>query len=166
MADIQIRPLGGEEEIATCARMMAASDPWITLGRGFEASYKSIADPIKEVYVALAGDEIAGFIILNMTGPFVGYIQSICVAPNQRGLGVGSQLVAFAEARIFKVTPNVFICVSSFNQNARRLYERLGYEFIGELRDYLVRGYSELLLRKTIGSLDEFHARQQADSPA
>jgi RimJ/RimL family protein N-acetyltransferase len=36
---------------------------------------------------------------------------------------------------------------------ARRLYERLGYELIGELRDDLVRGSSELLLRKTIGPL-------------
>jgi ribosomal protein S18 acetylase RimI-like enzyme len=43
--------------------------------------------------------------------------------------------------------------VSSFNPRARELYERLGYEFIGELKDYLVRGHSELLMRKTIGPI-------------
>jgi len=71
-------------------------------------------------------------------------------APQPR---LGRQLIAFAEERIFRESPNVFLCVSSFNSDARRLYERLGYELIGELRDYLVRGSSELLMRKTIGPL-------------
>lgn len=164
MASIDIRRLSREEEIATCAQMMAASEPWITLGRGYDASYRTIADPIKEVYLAFAGDEIAGFIILNMTGAFVGYIQSICVSSGWRGHGVGTLLMQYAETRIFKVTPNVFICVSSFNNGARRLYERLGYELVGELRDYLVRGYDELLLRKTIATMDEFHAANRGES--
>jgi len=164
MTTIDVRWLSREEDIAICAQMMAASEPWITLGRGYDASYRTIADPLKEVYLAFADDEIAGFIILNMAGAFVGYIQSICVAPQWRGHGVGTHLMQFAETRIFKETPNVFICVSSFNAGARRLYERLGYELIGELRDYLVRGYDELLLRKTIATLDEFHAAKQDEA--
>jgi len=43
--------------------------------------------------------------------------------------------------------------VSSFNPRARALYERLGYEMIGELKDYLIEGASELLMRKTIGPI-------------
>jgi ribosomal protein S18 acetylase RimI-like enzyme len=50
-------------------------------------------------------------------------------------------------------TANVFMCVSSFNIEAKRLYIRLGYEVVGELRDYIVAGHSEILLRKTIGPL-------------
>jgi ribosomal protein S18 acetylase RimI-like enzyme len=46
-------------------------------------------------------------------------------------------------------------CVSSFNHGARRLYERLGYHVVGELTDYIVEGYSEILLRKTRGPLTE-----------
>jgi ribosomal protein S18 acetylase RimI-like enzyme len=64
--------------------------------------------------------------------------------------------MAFAERRIFSETPNAFICVSSFNGGARRLYERLGYQVIGELEDYVIPGHSEILLRKTIGPLTEF----------
>ena len=45
------------------------------------------------------------------------------------------------------------MCVSSFNGGARRLYERLGYEVVGELTDYIVQGHSEILLRKTVGPL-------------
>jgi ribosomal protein S18 acetylase RimI-like enzyme len=64
--------------------------------------------------------------------------------------------VEFAERRILQVSPNVFMCVSSFNHGARRLYQRLGYQVIGELPDYLVRGHSEILLRKTTGPLAGF----------
>ena len=97
-----------------------------------------------------------GFIIVNMQGPFPGYIQTVCVAAEERGRGLGARLVAFAEERIFRESPNVFLCVSSFNPGARRLYERLGYAVVGELTDYIVRGHSEILMRKSIGPLDEF----------
>ena len=99
---------------------------------------------------------MAGFVILALRGPFSGYIQTVCVAPERRGRGIGTRLVAFAEERIASESPNVFLCVSSFNQDARRLYERLGYEYVGELRDYLVRGASELLYRKSRGPWAEF----------
>jgi hypothetical protein len=36
------------------------------------------------------------------------------------------------------------------------LYERHGYQVIGELTDYLVKGHSEILLRKTFGPLASF----------
>jgi ribosomal protein S18 acetylase RimI-like enzyme len=65
-------------------------------------------------------------------------------------------MVAFAEQRILKASPNVFMCVSSFNHDARRLYERLGYRVVGELTDYLVHGHSEILLRKTTGPMAGF----------
>ncbi|HEX4802900.1 MAG TPA: GNAT family N-acetyltransferase, partial [Myxococcaceae bacterium] len=70
-----------------------------------------------------------------------------------RGQGIGSRLIEFAEARILAETANVFMCVSSFNNEAKRLYLRLGYEIVGELRDYIIAGHSEILLRKTTGPL-------------
>ena len=59
----------------------------------------------------------------------------------------------------------MFICVSSFNPGARRLYERLGYQVVGELPDYMVRGHSEILLRKTTGPLAEHASAISSDSP-
>jgi [ribosomal protein S18]-alanine N-acetyltransferase len=100
-----------------------------------------------------------GFSILLMRGAFVGYIQSVCVAPEWRSKGIGSQLMSFLEQRILSETPNVFICVSSFNKGAQKLYERLGYEVIGELKDYIIPGHSEILLRKTIAPLTEFRKK-------
>jgi ribosomal protein S18 acetylase RimI-like enzyme len=109
--------------------------------------------------LAILDGEILGFTILVLHGAFVGYIQSICVGREWRNKGVGSQLMAFAEKRIFSEAPNAFICVSSFNKGAHQLYERLGYEVVGELKDYIISGHSEILLRKTIAPLTEFKRR-------
>lgn len=156
MTDLVIRPLEGRAEAEACARMMAASEPWITLGRGNEASLVLLERPDREVYVALADGAVAGFIIVAMQGAFTGYTQTVCVAAERRGGGIGTRLVRHAEERIFRESPNVFLCVSSFNPDARRLYERLGYTLVGELTDYIVAGHSELLFRKTIGPIGAF----------
>jgi ribosomal-protein-alanine N-acetyltransferase len=151
-----IRLLDPSTDLEPCARMMAESEPWITLGRGYEASRRDLADPTREMYVAAEGPTPLGFVVLNMAGAFVGYIQTVCVAPAHRGLGVGTRLISFAEQRIFRESPNVFLCVSSFNGDARRLYERLGYRLVGELEDYIIPGCSELLMRKSIGARRDF----------
>ena len=149
----EIRPIAGEDEARRCAEMMCATEPWITISRNFDESLKLVQDPTREVFIAADASELLGFIIINMRGAFVGYIQTVCVAEEARGRGVGTRLVEFAERRIFSETPNVFLCVSSFNPRARALYERLGYELIGELKDYLIEGASEFLMRKTIGPI-------------
>ncbi len=153
---IDVSAMTTDSEAQACARMMAESEPWITLGRGYEASLAILRDASKERYVARAGEELVGFLILNMGGALAGYIQTVCVAEKNRGQGTGLRLMAFAEERIFRESPNVFLCVSSFNSGARRLYDRLGYRVVGELVDYLVVGHSETLMRKTIGSLSDF----------
>ena len=158
---VRFRALAHDAEARACATIMSTSDPWITLGRGFDTSLALLRDPAREVYVAALGTptEIAGFVILNMRGAFVGYIQTIAMRADWRGRGLGSWLIARAEERIFREAPNVFLCVSSFNPRAKALYERLGYEVIGELKDFVVRGHSEWLMRKTIASLAEWQAR-------
>jgi len=150
---LEVRRLCGRREAEACARMMAESEPWATLGRGYEEQLEIMADPSSEVYVAAAGGEIVGLVVVEMNGAFRGYVKSICVAPGLRGRGVGSRLMAHAEERILGEAPNVFLCVSDFNEGARRFYRRLGYEEVGELRDYLVAGRSEILMRKTAGPL-------------
>lgn len=159
----EIRRLQDRTEAEICARMMASSEPWITLRRDRDASLKILTDPSREVYLAILDGQILGFTVLVMHGAFVGYIQSVCVGPEWRNQGIGSQLMAFVEKRIFSETPNVFMCVSSFNRGAQQLYERLGYEIVGELKDYIVAGHSEILLRKTIAPLTEFKRRLESE---
>ena len=97
LGELCITPLESEAEARACAQLMATSEPWITLGRSFDRSLGMVQDPSREVYVARDKSGIAGFLILCMTGAFIGYVQTICVDHRCRGKGLGSRLLAFAE---------------------------------------------------------------------
>ncbi|HTH57933.1 MAG TPA: N-acetyltransferase [Cyclobacteriaceae bacterium] len=146
--------------LTECAEMMSKSEPWLTLGRGIEGCHEAMKGAYKEVYVARRNRELLGFIVLQMQGAFKGYIQSVCVSPDAREAGIGTAMIQAAERRIFLVSPNVFMLVSSFNTKAVDLYLRLGYEKIGVLKNFIVDGHDEILLRKTTGSLNHFQRNQ------
>jgi ribosomal-protein-alanine N-acetyltransferase len=155
---IQITTLQTQSQAEICARMMSESEPWITLNRDYQTALQIIANHTREVYLAMENNEVTGFTILLMQGALVGYIQSVCVAPDWRNQGIGSQLIRYAENRIYCDFPNVFIMASDFNPGALRLYQRLGFEIIGELKDFIIPGHAEILMRKTISPLTEFKA--------
>jgi ribosomal-protein-alanine N-acetyltransferase len=155
---IQIKKLNSIEDAKVCAGMMADSEPWISLQRNFDESLSIITEPTREVYIGCIDEEIVGVIIIEMLGTFKGYIKSVCVSSQHRGKGIGSSLMNHAEDRIFSETPNVFLLVSNFNEGARKLYVRLGYSEVGEFKDYIVRGHSEILMRKTLGPLTEYRS--------
>ena len=146
--------------VRACALLMSQCEPWITLKRRYDDVVDIINDETSEVHVARAGNEMIGFAVIKLRGAFVGYVQSIVIKPPYRNRGIGVAFMEYLEMRIFDVHPNVFICVSSFNEKARKLYEKLGYKVIGELKDYIVRGHSEILLRKSRGPLSEFKRRK------
>lgn len=162
---LTIRAINNDAEIAACADFMTGSEPWLTLGRTHADAVRLLTDATRERYVAVDADTLVGFIVLNMHGALVGYIQTVCVAPDRRGHAIGTALVQFAETRIFRDHPNVFLCVSSFNSGAQKLYARLGYDVIGEIPDFLVPGHSEFLMRKTRGPISTYLATQTAVIP-
>lgn len=152
----------GDYEI--CAKMMLLNDPWITLGMNFNDCLAAFEGHHREVYVLKsknennteaidANNQIKGFIIIQPLGTFKGYIQTICVHESCRGKGLGTELIHFAEKIISQYSPNVFICVSSFNKKALALYTKLGFELVGELPNFVKAGFTELLLRKSKGSI-------------
>lgn len=135
------------------AALMAASDPWLKLGLTAAACLKTLNTPFRETYIAVSGGRIAGLVTITMYGTFKGYIQSLFVAEGFRGAGLGEKLLRFSEKKIYARSPNVFLCVSSFNKGALRFYRRLGYKKAGLLKDFVRKGSDELLLRKTTGPL-------------
>ena len=151
--NITFRAIDGSAEIEACARMMQASEPWITLGRGYEAGLGMLRDETRERQVALLDGVLAGFFVVTLQGPLAGYLQTICVAPEARGKGVGGALMRHAEALVFARHPNFFLMVSDFNTPAQAFYSRLGYSVIGALHNYLIEGRSEILMRKTLGPI-------------
>ena len=155
---LEIRPLASAGEAEACALLMAGLEPWITLKRGPDECRRLFADASLEKFLVSVDNRFAGFLVISMQGAFSGYIKAICVAPEFRGKGVGRAIIRFAEHRIFSENPNVFLCVSSFNHGAKRFYLSLGFETAGELRDYVVKGHSEILMRKSIGPQSGFRA--------
>lgn len=143
-------------DLAWCAALMAANEPWITLQRSYEDSIQLLEDPLSEVYLFSKKEERLGFIMLKLKGAFTGYIQTIVITEAARGQGLGEAAIRYAEAVIFSVSPNAFICVSTFNHRARELYLRLGFEEVGILKDYVRKGYDEVFMRKTRGSWNDF----------
>jgi ribosomal-protein-alanine N-acetyltransferase len=157
--DITIRAINGEKETWTCAEIMASTDPWLRYGRSRETNYTTLTAPGVETYVAVAppGEGIVGVVALALRIPLIrGYILALAVAPDSRNHGIGTQLLRHAEQRIFRESPNVFMCVSSFNTGAQRLYERQGFQQIAVITDYVLPGAHEHLLRKTLGPQSTF----------
>lgn len=144
-----------EKILDKCALLMSQSEPWLTLNRDLESCITAMHGDNKEVFIAVENSELIGFAVLQMKGTFKGYIQSILIKSSHQGQGFGSTLIKYCEERIFQISPNVFICVSSFNTEAERLYLKLGYHKIGDLNDFVVKGHSETLFRKSIGSISE-----------
>lgn len=147
------------DDLQWCAELMASLDPWLTFGRDAVQSRQALENPLGEVWLAMRGEERLGFALLIMQGAFVGYVQSLAMAPAVQGQGVGSRLLTAVEERVFTQFPNVFICASSFNPRARELYRRRGYLDVGTLTDYIVAGHDEHLLRKSRGPKMDYPTR-------
>ncbi len=134
-----------------CARLMASSEPWITLQRDLDGCRKVLSRPGTELFVARGQHSLnLGFILLAPHG-LAGspYIASIAVSPDTQGQSVGSQLMQFTERR-FHDRSHLFLLVSSFNSRAQNFYRRHGYEQVGELKEYIVSGHSELIFHKRL----------------
>jgi [ribosomal protein S18]-alanine N-acetyltransferase len=152
----EIKLTTDEAELNNCARLMSSSEPFVSLKFEYEKCKLAVRGDYKEVYVATLGDECVGFVVLQFYGLLRGYIQTICVEPAHRGKGIGTSLLKFSEEKISRIFPNVFMCVTSFNEKAQKLYYSLGYEKVGVLKDHIIYGADEYLLRKQFSPTSEF----------
>ena len=131
------------------ASLMAGSEPWITLGRSLEQCRRACGSLDHLLFVARLENELCGFVLLHRRGVADSpYIKSIAVGEHFRSRGIGGRLIQFAEDLFKAEARHIFLCVSSFNERARKLYERLGYVAVGEFKDYVIPGVSEILMHK------------------
>lgn len=98
-----------------------------------------IAGPLTTILVAVAAERVVGHVVIELTSvppdrpPHVArsfaVVHDLIVAPEARRQGIGRELIAEAErwAKQRGVSA-VELTVWSFNEDALRLYEKLGYE--------------------------------------
>jgi ribosomal protein S18 acetylase RimI-like enzyme len=141
-------------DIRACNEITAVSEPWKTLNERIDfAPYIGL----KQAYVCTDGEGPAGFVIFTPEPVFArgGYLRAIGVAPAIRGRGFGRELMLFAEQTTSRLSPNFYLCVSSFNRQAQAFYENLGYVKTGELPDLIVPGVSEYIYWKRLWPLPQ-----------
>ena len=152
--DFRVTPATGADR-EWAAQLMVSSEPWKTLKRPLDACRAVLNDAEFQVFIPRIGTEQGGerggFLILDSRGlAGAPYLKSIAIAPEFRGLGLGTRLVAFAEDVFRPRSRHMFLCVSSFNDAAQRLYERLGYEPVGSVKDLAVEGAAETIMVKKL----------------
>ncbi|HVN57029.1 MAG TPA: GNAT family N-acetyltransferase [Bacteroidales bacterium] len=141
----------GDEDRDWTARLIASSEPWISLGITLENSMKFCHDKEYMVFIARLAGEPCGAMVIHPRGMASSpYLKSIVVESRFRSKGVGSALLEHAEGYFRESFRHFFMCVSSFNPRAKALYEKLGYKQVGELKDYILEGESELIMHKRI----------------
>jgi len=150
-ADVAIRPFQAADRDAIVG--LLDSDPWRRLGYTEADWTRLLTVPLegREGWVAVRDATPSGFALVRPRFLAGDYLELFAVAGTARGHGLGAALLAHVEAIAFGRGRNFFVCVSDFNDGARRFYTRQGYEQVGTLPDLLVRGSAELLLRKTVG---------------
>jgi ribosomal protein S18 acetylase RimI-like enzyme len=143
--------LATEQEKDLAAHLLATSEPWITLRITEEQCMKNCHDPEFLLFTAYRNERPAGIIILDPRGVAGSpYVKSIAVYPEFRGQGIGTTLLSFAEDLFRNNAKHFFICVSSFNSRARKLYEKYGFQAVGEFKDFIIEGESEILMHKRL----------------
>ena len=150
MPAVTIRRAAGDDA-RWAAGVMAASDPWLTLGRGFDACLAACTSALDVLEIAEIGGERCGLVLVRPAGVAgAPYIVSIAVAPAFRSQGVGAALLDHVERTYRGRSRHLFLCVSSFNPRARRFYERHGFEAVGTLRAFLIEDADEVLMHKRL----------------
>jgi [ribosomal protein S18]-alanine N-acetyltransferase len=150
-ADVVIRPLAAEDRPAVIA--LLDSDPWRRLGYSAADWNRLLATPLegRDGLVLVAGGAVSGLALVRRNFLAGDYLELFAVAAAVRGRGLGAAFLAHLESMVFARARNFFVCVSDFNDGARRFYASHGYAHVGTLPDLLVRGSAELLLRKSTG---------------
>lgn len=135
------------------AEQLAAIDPWKRLGisrNALNASFRKAMDR-KEAWGIEVEGSLVGIVIIKpdwLLGP---YLNLIGLLPEAQGKGLGTKILGWMQAEAEKSgARNLFLCVTDFNQQAIKSYQRFGFEKVGELDGLIVNQHSEILMRKRL----------------
>jgi ribosomal protein S18 acetylase RimI-like enzyme len=150
MSGVAVRAAGGPDR-EWAARLLSSSEPWVTLGRGYDACLAACSSGADQLYIGWNGAVPCGMALVRERGlAGAPYLVSLAVSPGFRSAGVGAVLLRFVERVFAGRYRHLFLCVSAFNPRARRFYEREGYAAVGVLRDFIIEGADEVLMVKRL----------------
>lgn len=129
-------------------------EPPFRFGRTYMRSL--VDSEYSATWIAEDDCKMTGFAIVVWTkdkgGP-VAYIQTIEVAPEQRGRGVGKELLRRVEGSALAVgAARIWLHVDEKNSLAVRLYETSGYHYEGREPDYYAPSRAGEIYSKLLGA--------------
>jgi len=141
-------------DIQQISEQLAQMHPWQTLGYSATtlSNYLQRDDACLYKY-AIVTEQLAGVLCVRYPWLRGAYIELVAIFPKQQGLGLGHQLIQWLASQL-TLNANLWALVSAINPQARQFYQREGFIEIGELQDFVMTGYNEILLRKPLISLD------------
>jgi ribosomal protein S18 acetylase RimI-like enzyme len=152
-------------------RWIAAMEPWRGLGYGAAGLGRYLARAARagEVLIAEAARgparavgrgraragarpgaraETAALLVLQPNVLLGSFVALLAVRPEAAGRGLGTGLVAAAEARTFTSRRWLYVSADAGNAGALRFYRKLGFRRVAVLPDMVRAGRTEVLLRK------------------
>jgi ribosomal protein S18 acetylase RimI-like enzyme len=141
------------EDCPSLAAAIVAMEPWSVMEYPADRLADFLAKPDGSVTRCLieVGGETAGVISVRypwLKGPYLELLALL--TPFQRkGIG-GMLLKRFESEAALREARNLFVCASSFNENALRFYRRHGFHDVAVLPGLVAEGYDEILLRKRL----------------
>ena len=147
---------GNEQHLKDCKDALCQS----TLGERYFFSPGSAEIAILEglrqedLHVAFIGEECVGFTYIIPKGAFHSfpYLHIIAVKKEYRNKGIGKALLEYSENIANEVADKLFLVVADYNPDAKRFYERNGYQQVGEIPNLYRPGVTEYLMAKDLKS--------------
>ena len=141
---------GKKQHLKDCKDALCQSK----LGEKYFSSPGSVENAILEgirqgnLYVALIGEACIGFTYIIPKGAFHSfpYLHIITIKEEYRGQGVGKALLDYSEWIASEMADKLFLVVADYNPEAKRFYERNGYQQVGEIPNLYRPGITEYLM--------------------
>lgn len=145
--DVTVRPMRwwDVDQVAELERTVFTDDPWPA--EGFWSELAGV--PATRYYlVACRGQRVVGYAGLMVIGSNAD-VQTLAVAPDERGQGIGSTLLEALLAEAWRRgAAAVHLEVRADNQAAIQLYEQHGFQRLARRRGYYQpSGQDALILR-------------------
>ena len=143
-----------EKYVIPCVNILQSTE----MGTVYFSNYKKTVDLLlhalaqRGLFVALKDDDdCLGFMYFMPKGVFGSYpyLHIVVVKEEYRNLGIGKQLIKYFEENSSDYSSTkYFLTVDDFNPQARKLYESLGYQRVGELKDFYKNGITSYIMMK------------------
>lgn len=133
--------------------LLSVIEPWASypIYEDDLARYFAKVEPGAPRYKIVHGGVMAGGLGLRSNWLCGTYIQILGLAPMIHNRGFGTAILEFVEAQSRAGgDANLWVCVSDFNTDAQRFYERYGFQRKAEFEDLVRDGRTEILMRKRL----------------